>query len=133
MQTFVIVFVLIVLLLLISVVSYEIYKTVKSSPNVVVVKLDKDALKLDANSDSSTAEPAKEKPSVSIANMPSPPPPTNIAKDQFNTLSYIYAEPPPLPYPGYVFPPAGYPYPFSYNSKQLGGGYYYHGDGRRRR
>lgn len=59
----------------------------------------------------------------------------DIAKDQMNTLAYIYAPPtpPPLPYPGYVFPPAGYPYPFSYNAKQLGGGYYYHGDGRRRR
>lgn len=57
----------------------------------------------------------------------------SIAMDQLNTLAAVYAPPPvvPLPYPGYVYPPAGYPYPFPNGYKQLGGGYYY--EGRRRR
>ena len=50
------------------------------------------------------------------------------AIDQLNTLAYIYAPPPPpVPYPGYVYPPNGYPYPYSNGFRQLGGGYYYEG------
>lgn len=123
MQTFIIILVIVILMVMISAVSYMIYKNFS---NVVVVKLDNNALKDNANF---SAQP--QKPTVSTTSLPTSL--DTMASEQLNTLAYVYAQPPPLPYPGYVFPPAGYPYPFSYNSKQLGGGYYYHGDGKRRR
>ena len=122
MQTFIIVIVLFILLVLMSVVVYHIYKTLKSS-DVVTVTLNSQGV----SSEDTVSEIRKTTSNVML------PPSLDVSQDQFNTLSYIYSQPPPLPYPGYVFPPAGYPYPFSYNSKQLGGGFYYHGDGRRRR